>query len=401
MFDRPRDLRASLRLAGVAALILMPVAAGLLPDPGLATSHLQLALLAVVLAGALLSGLGAGFAIATLGFGVLLWRAVEPPSADGGGQGWALDVAATVNAFLWFALAKLAAALVAALRKRIARLAEARGRAEAEARRRELLLAEMSHRVMNDMQMLVGVLQAQAAQATDPEATDALRAAAGRVRVLGRVHERLSAQRQTGPAASADAAVADSRPFIEGLVADLRAGVGGVRPVSLTVSAESHLLPLGALGNIGLVVNELVTNALKHAFPGGREGVVRVSFRCEGGTCELAVADNGVGGAAAGGAWSQPAWAPGGGRPGARGGQGGRLLGALAAQLGGRLEVAAGEVGGTLCRLRFPMPQLSAPEVASDRAGLPTEEQDTAPADLESLPRFRGRAAQGAPGNGE
>lgn len=400
LFDRPRDLRASLRLAGVAALILVPVAAGLLPDPGLATSHLQLALLAVVLAGALLSGLGAGFAIATLGFGLLLWRAVEPPSA-GGGQGWALDVAATVNAFLWFALAKLAAALVAALRKRVARLAEARGQAEAEARRRELLLAEMSHRVMNDMQMLVGVLHAQAAQATDPEATDALRAAAGRVRVLGRVHERLSAQRQTGPAASADAAVADSRPFIEGLVADLRAGVGGVRPVSLTVSAESHLLPLGALGNIGLVVNELVTNALKHAFPGGREGVVRVSFRCEGGTCELVVADNGVGGAAAaGGAGPQPARAPGGGRPGARGGQGGRLLGALAAQLGGRLEVAAGEVGGTLCRLRFPMPQLTAPEVASDRAVLPIEEQGAAAADLESLPRFRGQAAQGASGSG-
>ncbi len=396
MFDRPRDVRVSLRLVGLAALTIVPVAVGLLSTHGVATPHLQLALLAAVLAGAFLSGLGAGLTAAALGFALLLWRAVEPPAADGsGGQGWTLDPEATVNAFLWFALAKLAAALVAALKNRIARLSEARGRAEAEARHRELLLAEMSHRVMNDMQMMVGVLHAQASQAADPEASDALRAAAGRVRVLGRVHERLSAQRRTGPAAaSAGAAVADSRPFMEGLVADLRAGVGDLRPVSLAVSAESHLLPLAALGNIGLVVNELVTNALKHAFPGGREGVVRVSFRCEGATCELAVADNGVGLAAtrtAGkGGGPQPGRAAGSG-----GGQGERLLRALAAQLGGRLDVVAGEVGGTLCRLRFPMPAPATSGAAPGGTGWLAAEQGPAVAASESFARVPGRDARG------
>lgn len=343
MFDRPRDLRVSLRLAGVAALTFAPVAAGLLPTPGLATSHLQLALLAAVLAGALLSGLAAGFAAATLGFALLLWRALEPPGAGpGGGQDWTLDPEATVNAFLWFALAKLAAALVAALRNRVARLSEARGRAEAEARRRELLLVEMSHRVMNDMQMLVGVLHAEAAQAADPGATDALRAAAGRVRVLGRVHERLSAQRGTGPTGAADVAVADSRPFSEGLVADLRAGVDGLRPVSLAVAAESHLLPLAALGNVGLVANELVTNPLKHAFPAGHEGAVRVAFRREGGTCELVVADNGVGVAAAGGASGADAER----RTASRRGWPGRSVAAGARGAAGRAARSRGRRGG-------------------------------------------------------
>lgn len=401
MSDRPRYLRVSLRLAGVAAVTLAPLAAGLLPTPGLATSHLQLALLAAVLAAALLSGLAAGFAVAALGFALLLWRAVEPPGAGGGQSGWTLDAEATVNAFLWFAFAKLAAALVAALRNRVARLSEARGRAEAEARRRELLLVEMSHRVMNDIQMLVGVLHAEAAQAADPGATDALRAAAGRVRVLGRVHERLSAQRGTGPTEAAGVAAADSRPFIEGLVADLRAGVDGLRPVSLAVSAESHQLPLAALGNLGLVVNELVTNALKHAFPGGREGVVRVAFRCEGGTCELAVADNGVGVAAAGGAGARPARAPSAEPPGAGGGQGGRLLRALAAQLGGRLEVAAGEVGGTLCRLRFPTPSVAAFEASPAGPGRVAAEQDPAggghrrPRTVQAAGRGRGPGGAG------
>jgi two-component sensor histidine kinase len=391
--DRPRDARTVLRLAAVAALTLAPLAAGLLPTPGLATAHLQLALLAAVLAGALLSGLWAGLVAATLGFALMLWRAVEPPAA-GSDQGWTLDAEATVNAFLWFALAKLAAALVAMLKNRVARLSEARGRAEAEARRGELLLAELSHRVMNDMQTLVGVFHAQASQAADPEATDALRAAAGRVRVLGRMHERLSAQGREGPAAS-DGAVADSRLFIEGLVADLRAGLGGLRPVGLAVAAEARLLPLATLGNIGLVVNELVTNALKHAFPGGREGLVRVVFRCDGAACELVVADNGVGmAAAAARAWGEAARPPGRTRGG---GQGERLLRALAAQLGGRLEVVAGEVGGTLCRLRFPTPR---PETAG-RATAPADasvvlEEERAIAEVRGFDGAPGRAARAA-----
>jgi two-component sensor histidine kinase len=239
-------------------------------------------------------------------------------------------------------------------------------------------------------------LHAQARQAAEPETAGALRAAAGRVRVMGRVHERLSAQRRTGPA-TADAAVADSRLFIEGLVADLRAGVEGARPVSLTVAAEAHLLPLAAMADIGLVVNELVTNALKHAFPGEREGLVRVAFRCEGGTCELVVADNGVGMPAAAGEEAVSRL----GRASStdRRGQGDRLLRALAAQLGGRLEVTAGEVGGTICRLRFPMPASAASGAAPGGEGW-SEEEDAVSTDPADLARFREQRPRAAPGPG-
>ena len=391
------DFRAWLRFAGAAALLLIPAAAGLLPSVDLATPHLQLLLLAAVLVSASLYGLGMSFVAATLGFGLLLWRAVDQTPADGGGQGWTLEAGAALNAFLWFILAKLAAALVATFGRRIAQLSAERSRAEAEARQRELLLAELSHRVMNDMQKLASVLHAEARQAAEPETAGALRAAARRVRVLGRVHERLSAQRRGGPA-TADATVADSRFFIEGLVADLRAGVEGVRPVSLTVAAEAHLLPLAAMADVGLVVNELVTNALKHAFPGEREGVVRVTFRCEGGICELAVADNGVGLAAAAGrettARLQRAAST------DKRGQGDRLLRALAAQLGGRLEVVAGEVGGTLCRLRFPKPASATSGTASEGTGWSDEPGPdvTDPADLAPVGEQRRRAAQGPSG---
>lgn len=327
----PKRLQAPptlLRLAGAAALPLIAFAAAILLPGTVSTTHLQLLLLAAVLLSALFLGLAAGLVAATLGFGLMLWRAV--------GDDWVLSFQAALDAFLWFAVAKLAAALVAARRRQVTRLSEARDLAEAEARRKKLLHAELSHRISNDLALQASMLQIQAA--AEPGAADALHAAAGRVHVLGHVHGRLSRGADAG-------AVVDSRTFLEGLLADLRAGLDGVRPIALTVAAEAHPLPLTAAGDIGLVVNELITNALKHAFPSGRGGIVRVTFRREDGAYELVVTDNGAGTATGRKA-----------RGAGNGGLGGQLLHALATQLGGRLEMAEGEVGGTSCTLRFPVP---------------------------------------------
>jgi two-component sensor histidine kinase len=324
-----RRLPAASRFTGISALALAAIyAATHLPD-GLSTGHLQFLLLVMVLLSAWLSGLAAGLIGATLGFGFMLWRAVAQEAGN-----WTLDFQAVFDAFLWFALAKLAAALIAGPRYRLRRLAEAQRRAEAEARQKDMLLDEMSHRVTNDLQRLVALLHSQAAN--DPGAAEALRVAASRVQVLRSVHERLS-QRDA-------AAIVDSRVFIEGLVEELRAAVDGIRPIALTVRSEAHPLPVVTAGDVGLVVNELVTNALKHAFPTDREGLIRVTFHRDDAAYELVVADNGVG--PAGDAWAARAEA---------GGMGTRLLRALAAQLGGRLDVMGGEVGGTSCRLRFPV----------------------------------------------
>lgn len=345
--ERRRTLPAPLRFAGAAALPLIAFAvAGLLPG-ALSATHLQLLLFTAVLLSALFLGLAAGLVAATLGFGLMLWRAV--------GNDWALGFQPALDAFLWFAVAKLAAALVAARRGLVIRLSEARDLALSEARRKELLHAELSHRIGNDLSLQVSMLQMQAA--TEPDAADALHAAAGRMHVLGHVHGRLSR--------NVDAeAVVDSRIFLEELLADLRAGLDGVRPVALTVTAESHPLPLAVAGDVGLVVNELITNALKHAFPAGRKGVVRLTFRREDDAYELVVTDNGVG------------TTPGHAARKEGGGLGGQLLQALATQLGGRLEVVGGEVGGTSCLLRFPMPPRASSPDFKRAAGQEPLEQD-------------------------
>ncbi|MEN0075029.1 MAG: sensor histidine kinase, partial [Paracraurococcus sp.] len=266
-------------------------------------------------------------------------------------------------AVLWFALAKALAAAIALPRGRLARLAGRLRGTEAVARQRGLLLEEMSHRIRNDMQRLISLLQAQAG--ADPVAAAALLQAAGRIQVLGRVHRRLATRRNGGRV--------DSRIFLEGLVDDIGAALGPQSGIALTAQAEAHPLPVAVAGDLGLVVNELVTNALKYAFPPDRGGIVRVGFRREDSQYRLVVSDNGVGLGAER-------------RAGLEGGSGMRLVQALAGQLGGRVELCGGEVGGTICMLRFPVEAARGP----DAREAPAAEE------IEPLPHDERRVAGGA-----
>jgi two-component sensor histidine kinase len=336
LLERLRSLPWSIRWLGAGALPMGVAAVAVLMPVALSSTHLQLLLLVSVVLAALLLGLAAGLAGATLAFGLMLLRAVE---REAGGS-WSLSLAAVFDAFLWFAVAKLIVALIAALQGAIVRSVQAESRLKDDARRRELLLVEQAHRVSNDLHSLVSMLQMQAS--AEPEAADALNAAANRVLVLGRLHGRLSSG--VDPEA-----VVDSRLFLEGLLADVQSSLLGLRSIVLTFAIEAHPLPLARASDLGLVVNELVTNALKHAFPGGREGIIRVCFHRDADLYELTVIDNGVG-------YSS-------GRPQQSDdttGLGNRILRALAVQLGGRLNVASGDVGGTVSTLRFPLPQLEA-----------------------------------------
>lgn len=304
-----------------AALVIAATFLAVAFVPGLGAAPRMLVLLVPVVLASAGFGLAIGLACATLGFALILWQDLR---AAGG-----IGLDAFIDAFLWFAVAKLTAALIATQRRQLRRQAAARREAEMAANQQGLLLDEMSHRVRNDMQRLIGMLQAQAR--TEPQAAQALQRAAGRVQVLGRLHQRLSRRAET--------AVVDSKVFLDGLVEDLRIGIEPGRPIALTVTAEPHSLPLAMAADLGLVVNELVTNALKHGFPGSRSGVIRVAFGRDDDVYSLVVADTGIGLAG-----EEP-----------RQGTGQRLIQALAAQLGGRMSLVGGEVGGTQVSLVFPV----------------------------------------------
>ncbi|MBX9700097.1 MAG: ATP-binding protein [Acetobacteraceae bacterium] len=216
-------------------------------------------------------------------------------------------------------------------------------------RKRVLLLQEFRHRTRNDLGSLVGLLHLRARAAGSEQLREGLREAAQHAMALARVHTRLSA------ADMDEGAVIDTRVFLEGLCADLTASITGegLRPVVLTAAVERHALDSERAVQLGLVLNEAVTNALKYAFPESRQGRIEVRFHREGDSFVLTVADDGIGLPPDGDLDPAPPSVP---PQGA--GLGTRMLRALAAQLRGSFARRSGLEGrGTVADLRFPVAQ--------------------------------------------
>ena len=154
---------------------------------------------------------------------------------------------------------------------------------------KDVLLGEVHHRVKNNLQIVHSLLDLQSSRITDRTALAMLRDSQNRIRSMGLIHQTLYQ--------SKDFAKVDFSRFLDSLVPTL-VGSYGVNPdrITLSVEAEQVLFPINAAIPCGLVVNELISNALKHAFPGGRSGEIRVRLFSEpDGVTVLSVADDGVG----------------------------------------------------------------------------------------------------------
>jgi|GEM_PF-1925486 len=223
---------------------------------------------------------------------------------------------------------------------------EARTRAELLLHEKEQLLREIQHRVKNNLSMISGLLQLQARRGTSSEVTEALQEADGRVRSVLKLYDILF---QTG--SSQQVSIGS---FLTELCRELSSvfdgSVGSVGSVAkiqchvpetdLGVSAETAMA-------VGLIVNELITNAFKHAFEFGSQGAVTVQLVCEpGGTAILEVSDNGIG---------MPEEI----ELDADVGFGLELVRAQVEQLNGELEIE--RAGGTRFRVRFSMADAGSP----------------------------------------
>jgi two-component sensor histidine kinase len=284
---------------------------------------------AVIVAGVLFNR-GAGVLAAVASAVLAVW--FMPPEGS-----FALTRDAIVPLLL-FALVGLFTALtvealqeaVAETIEREARLTEAMDALALSERRKDLLLLELSHRIRNDLGALAGLLHLQARAA--PEAAHPLKAAADRVRVLGRVHSRLG---QSG-----DKVVIDAKDFLTELGADLEnSRLAEISAVHLVVEAVPAPLPLETATALGLIVNELVTNSVKYAFPDGM-GTISIDFRRVEDRYVLTVADNGVG--------LQDEVRG--------GGLGTTIVHSLASQLRGSFERRRGSPG-TVATLTMPVPE--------------------------------------------
>jgi PAS domain S-box-containing protein len=158
---------------------------------------------------------------------------------------------------------------------------------------KEVLLREVHHRVKNNMASIVGLLDLQTEWITDELALASLKDLADRIQSMALVHERLYR--------SENLARIDFQGYLDDLVAHLLTSYGVQSHIRCRVEATGAEVKLDTAIPIGLVVNELVTNAMKHAFPMGKqrpgtEGCnILITVQKDEDTTTLTVADNGVG----------------------------------------------------------------------------------------------------------
>ena len=168
---------------------------------------------------------------------------------------------------------------------------QAEARLEASLREKEVLLKEIHHRVKNNLQVISSLLNLEAQNIEDPQALEAFQESRKRLRAMALIHERLY---QTENLAGVDAG-AYLRSVVDYLVEAYAARPGAI---SVEVHVDEVSLNLDTAIPCGLIINELVSNALKHAFPAAEpaDGQIRVELRCEGEKrLALVVSDNGGG----------------------------------------------------------------------------------------------------------
>ena len=150
------------------------------------------------------------------------------------------------------------------------------------------LLAEMNHRVMNNFQMVASVLEMQASRSESPRLRDQLRTAVRRVQLLSELHLNL--------ATSPDSGEVDVQPFFNAVCERLRATIEDPERIRLIATSCDARLDPGVAVPLGFVINELVTNAIKYAFPAPAAGEINVVFEdLPGRGYRLTVADGGQG----------------------------------------------------------------------------------------------------------
>ena len=161
-----------------------------------------------------------------------------------------------------------------------------RDRYAALAAEREVLLREVNHRVGNSLQIIASLLHLQANSATQDDVKAALTNAMGRVAAVAQVHRRLYT--------SHDLKSVLLNQYLEALLEDLRRSAEGNKMSRLTLQAEPIEIDPDRAVAIGIIVNELVMNAVKYAYPDG-SGPIHVELKAAGDDILVAIADDGVG----------------------------------------------------------------------------------------------------------
>jgi len=160
--------------------------------------------------------------------------------------------------------------------------------AQSSLKEKEVLLKEIHHRVKNNLQVISSLLRVQSQHAEDRSPIEILRESQNRIRSMALIHEKLYG--------SDDLAKIDFKQYVESLSSHLLVAYGAdPDSIRFQITANQIFLDVDAAIPLGLILNELLTNVLKHAFPGDRRGRINIELDQQDHQVRLTVQDDGVG----------------------------------------------------------------------------------------------------------
>lgn len=179
--------------------------------------------------------------------------------------------------------------LVLSIARDITERKKAEERIKASLKEKEILLQEIHHRVKNNMQIISSLLNLQSRNITDKQSLEIFQSSQNRIRLMALIHERLYR--------SKDFNRVDFAEYARSLTDYLFGSYGiNTKLVRLKMDIKDVFLDINAAIPCSLIINELISNSLKHAFPDGREGEIKIAMHpLNGNEIELVVSDNGVG----------------------------------------------------------------------------------------------------------
>ena len=219
-------------------------------------------------------------------------------------------------------------------------------------RDKEMLIKEIHHRVKNNLMVIQSLLRLQSRQIRDDADKEMFAESESRVRAMSMIHERLYR--------SGDLSTIDMPEYINSLALALFQNYRVQdSDVSLSVEIDNLALDIETIIPCGLIINEMVSNSLKYAFPEGRKGEIGVTLRDNSdATCTLSVSDNGIGLPEGFDIHNTPSL-------------GMQIITALCDQIGARMEVLGKE--GATFRMTFSLPDM---EPGKGEPGKPVDGQD-------------------------
>ncbi|WLA74227.1 histidine kinase dimerization/phosphoacceptor domain -containing protein [Bradyrhizobium diazoefficiens] len=268
-----------------------------------------------ILVAALVGGLWVGLLVAVLSF-FAGWYFFLPPQ-----NSWAIGEKGAFTLFFFAVIAGIQLFVIEALNSAVDQLSEERDRVN-------VLFRELQHRVANNMAFVSSLLGLQRKAAErGADATAILDQARSRLDTMARIHRRLYAPNILDQPLTA---------YLDGLASDILEA-SGAKNVVCVVQVDHANLDLTKLVALSLLINELMTNSIKHAFTGQEKGTISIRLDREAENLVLAVHDDGLGFD---------------GQTSSDKSLGTTIIRSLANQLGGELQWSKGR--GTTVRLAFP-----------------------------------------------